>query len=307
MSETDKDTVITKQLRNLIWILVLGGLAPALDTTIVNVALPTLGHALHTSVASSQWTITGYLLAAGMAMPISGWLTGRLGGKKLWLWALAFFTLGSVLSGAAWNMESLIVFRIIQGAAAGILMPLVTTLMIRLAGSGGLGKLMAIATLPVVVVPVFGPVIGGLIISHLVWRWIFYVNVPICLIAGFLAWRKLPHDEPAAEKRPFDIFGLTLLSPGLALLIYGLSQATGQSGFGAPKVYLPLIAGIVLIAFFTVYALRKKQKPLINLHLLRVRAYATSLAILFLSGYPFMAHYCLYLYFIRRYSIKAHS
>jgi MFS family permease len=153
---------IPKTVRNLVWILVLGGLAPALDTTIVNVALPTLGHALHASVTTSQWTITGYLLAMGIAMPASGWLTERFGGKKLWLFALSFFLLGSVLSGAAWNMESLIVFRVIQGAAAGMLMPVVTTLMIRLAGGGGLGKLMAIATLPVVVVPVFGPVIGGL-------------------------------------------------------------------------------------------------------------------------------------------------
>lgn len=284
MNEADKGTVITKQLRNLIWILVLGGLAPALDTTIVNVALPTFGHALHASVSTSQWTITGYLLAAGMAMPISGWLTGRLGGKKLWLWALVFFLLGSVLSGAAWNMESLIVFRIIQGAAAGILMPLVTTLMIRLAGGGGLGKLMAIATLPVVVVPVFGPVIGGLIISHLVWRWIFYVNVPICLAAIALAWRKLPNDEPATEKHPFDIFGLTLLSPALALLIYGLSQATGPDGFGVAKVYFPLIVGVVLTICFAVYALHKRQKPLINLGMLRVRSYTASLCILFLSG-----------------------
>jgi EmrB/QacA subfamily drug resistance transporter len=285
MQDTIKTkTGVSKELRNLVWILVLGGLAPALDSTIVNVALPTLGHALHTTVAASQWTITGYLLAAGIAMPASGWLTGRLGGKKLWLWALAFFLLGSMLSGAAWNMSSLVTFRIIQGAAAGILMPLVTTLMIRIAGSGGLGKLMAIATLPVVVVPVFGPVIGGLIIGHLDWRWIFYVNVPLCLIAGFLAWQKLPHDEPATEKHSFDFAGLALLSPALALLMYGLSQATGSSGFSATKVYIPLIVGVILTACFVMYALQKKQKPLINLHTLRVRSYATSLSILFLSG-----------------------
>src|ERR1019366_7762738 len=87
---------IPKAVRNLVWIIILGALAPALDATIVNVAIPTLGHALHASVATSQWTITGYLLAMAMAMPASGWLTGRLGGKKLWLWALAFFLLGSV-------------------------------------------------------------------------------------------------------------------------------------------------------------------------------------------------------------------
>src|ERR1700679_4103156 len=111
---------IPKTVRNLVWILVLGGLAPALDTTIVNVALPTLVHSLHTTVTTSQWTITGYLLAMGMAMPASGWLTRRFGGKKLWLFSLPLFLLGSVLSGAAWNMDSLIIFRLIQGAAAGL-------------------------------------------------------------------------------------------------------------------------------------------------------------------------------------------
>jgi EmrB/QacA subfamily drug resistance transporter len=275
---------ISKHLRNLIWILVLGALAPALDTTIVNVALPTLGHALHTSVATSQWTITGYLLAVGIAMPASGWLTGRFGGKKLWLFALTFFMLGSMLSGAAWNVDSLIIFRIIQGLAAGILMPLLTTIIIRLAGGGSLGKLMSVATLPVVVVPIFGPVIGGLIIGHFIWRWIFYVNVPICLSAIILAWRKLPNDEPDAVKPPFDIFGLTLLSPALALLIYGLSQASGTSGFGDAKAYIPLIVGVVLTVCFVEYVLHRKQKPLINLNLLRVRSYASSLGILFLAG-----------------------
>lgn len=277
-------SAISAQLRNLVWILVLGGIAPALDTTIVNVAIPTLGHAFNTTVSTSQWTITGYLLALAIALPASGWLTDHIGGKKLWLITLTLFMLGSVLAGLSWNITSLIVFRVIQGAAAGVLTPLLTTMLLRMAKGTSLGSLMSIATLPAVVVPVLGPVIGGLIIGSLDWRWIFYVNVPICIIAILLAWWKLPADEPPQKRYSFDILGLLFLSPALALLIFGLSQASGVQGFSAPSAYIPLAIGLALTAIFVVYALLKRSRPLINLRMLRVRSYALSLCILFVSG-----------------------
>src|SRR5262249_13353079 len=201
-------SAVSAQLRTLVWILVIGGIAPALDTTIVNVALPTLGHALNTTVSTSQWTITGYLLALAIALPASGWLTDHSGGKKLWLSTLTLFVLGSALAGLSWNIDSLIVFRIFQGAAAGILTPLLIILLLRMAKGTSLGSLMAIATLPAVIVPVLGPVVGGLIIGSLDWRWIFYVNVPICIIGALLAWWKLPADEPLQNRDSFDIPGL---------------------------------------------------------------------------------------------------
>jgi EmrB/QacA subfamily drug resistance transporter len=239
-------SAVSAQLRTLVWILVLGGIAPALDATIVTVALPTLGHALNTTVSTSQWTITGYLLAMAIALPASGWLTDHIGGKKLWLITLTLFVLGSALAGLSWNIDSLILFRIFQGAAAGVLTPLLITLLLRLAKGASLGSLMAIATLPAVIVPVLGPVIGGLIIGYADWRWIFCVNVPICLIAVLLAWWKLPADEPLQKRYSFDILGLILLSPALALLIYGLSQAGGAQGFGAQSAYIPLAIGLTL-------------------------------------------------------------
>jgi EmrB/QacA subfamily drug resistance transporter len=277
-------SAISAQLRNLVWILVIGGIAPALDTTIVNVALPTLGHALNTTVSTSQWTITGYLLAMAIALPASGWLTDHIGGKTLWLITLTLFVLGSALAGLSWTITSLIVFRIIQGAAAGVLTPLLTTLLLRMAKGTSLGSLMSIATLPAVVVPVLGPVVGGLIIGSLDWRWIFYVNVPICIIAIILAWWKLPADEPLQKRYSFDILGLIVLSPALALLVYGLSQASGTLGFGARAAYIPLAIGLALTVTFVVYALLKRSRPLINLRMLRVRSYALSLCILFFAG-----------------------
>jgi EmrB/QacA subfamily drug resistance transporter len=282
------DQSIDAALRRQIWILVLGALAPALDTTIVNVALDTLGRTLHASVTTSQWTITGYLLAMGMAMPVTGWVSERFGDKRTWLFSLTMFLAGSALSGAAWNMASLIVFRLVQGVGAGLMLPVVTTMLVQVAGAKRLGAMMTIAMLPVVVVPIFGPVVGGLILNSASWRWIFYVNVPICLAAMWLAWRKMPPSTPASHPHRLDVLGLVLLSPGLALIIYGLSQTTGTSGFATTSAWAPLLAGLALTAAFTLHALRQRDRqrdrPLINLSVLRVRSLAASVGVLFLAG-----------------------
>jgi EmrB/QacA subfamily drug resistance transporter len=278
------DEQITPALRRLTWILVLGSLAPALDTTIVNVALASLGRGLHTSVGTSQWTITGYLLAVAMAMPVTGWAVSRFGAKRMWLSSMPLFLAGSVAAGAAWNIGSLIAFRVIQGIGAGLMLPIVTTLLVQAAGPKRLGRLMAVASLPMVVVPIFGPVVSGLIIDHLSWRWIFYVNVPICATAFVLAWRAVPASPPATDRKPFDVLGLALLSPGLALLTYGLSEATGHNGFASATCLLPLAAGVVLVAAFVVHSLRKRENPLINLRVLRIRSSAAASSVLFLAG-----------------------
>jgi EmrB/QacA subfamily drug resistance transporter len=271
-------------LRKLIWVLVLGLLAPALDTTIVNVGLATIGAAMRTAVATSQWTITGYLLAMGMAMPVSTWAAERFGGKQVWLSSLAMFAAFSALSGAAWSITSLIVFRLIQGAAAGLMMTLGTKIITQAAGPARIGRAAAIASLTVVIVPVFGPVIGGLIISHLAWRWIFYVNVPVCLAALVLAWRSVPASAPAQHKPPLDVLGLALLSPGLGLIIYGLAQAAGPHGFAGTQAWLSLTAGLACTGAFVAHALATHDRPLIDLRVLRVRSFATATTVVFLAG-----------------------
>jgi EmrB/QacA subfamily drug resistance transporter len=275
---------IPPALRHLTWILVLGSIAPALDTTIVNVALAAIGHGLRTSVGTSQWTITGYLLSMAMAMPVTVWAAARFGAKRMWLFSLSLFLVGSVTSGAAWNIGSLIVFRLIQGVGAGLMLPIVTMLLVVAAGPKRLGRLMAAASLPMVIVPIFGPVVSGLIVNYLSWRWIFYVNVPICLVALVLAWLKAPASPPSTEPKPLDVLGLALLSPGLALVTYGLSEATGKYGFASGIVLLPLIGGLLLVAAFTVHSLRTRRKPLVSLRALRIRSYAAASAVLFLAG-----------------------
>lgn len=279
-----EETGVDPALRRLGGILVLGAIAPALDTTIVNVALASLGRAMHASVTTTQWTLTGYLLAMGIAMPVSTWASRRFGGKQLWLFSLALFVISSALSGAAWDMTSLICFRVVQGLAAGLMMPLVITLIVQAAGPRRLGRLIAIVSLPVVVVPILGPVVGGLVVNDLGWRWIFYINVPICLAAIALAWRFMPWDESPKERNHLDIVGLFLLSPGLALILYGVSQTTGRSGFVTTAALGPLLLGIALIGGFAAHALRTRQTPLVNLRVFRTRSFSAAASVFLLAG-----------------------
>jgi EmrB/QacA subfamily drug resistance transporter len=275
-------------LVKLIAILLLGAIPALLDTTIVNVAIDTIGRDLHATVSSIQWVITGYLLSFGMIIPFSGWALARFGGRATWLFALTVFLAGSMLSGAAWNIGSLIGFRVLQGIGGGLLLPLLTTLVTQQAGGRQLGRLIASISLPVAVVPILGPVISGLIISNISWRWIFYVNVPLCLLAIALAWRGLPAGErrPAAAARPprLDLTGLLLLCPALVGLLYGLAQVSSSGGFGHPQVLGPIAAGLVLLAGFAVHALRMTGEPAVDLRLFRSRSFTGASGLMFLGG-----------------------
>jgi EmrB/QacA subfamily drug resistance transporter len=278
-------------------ILMVGAIAALLDTTIVNVGLDAIARDLGTTVSAVQWVMTGYLLSFGMVIPLSGWAVARFGAKATWLTSLAVFLAGSVACGAAWNVGSLVGFRVVQGMGGGMLMPVLTTLLIQAAGGKSLGRLMATVSLPAVVVPVAGPIVGGLIVTDLDWRWLFYVNVPICLAGLALAWRGLPASpraaggptagRPAARPKPrLDLAGLALLSPGLAAVLYGLAQVSAHHGFGHPAVIVPLAAGLLALAAFTLRALRARghTEPVIDLRLFRVRSFTGTASLMFVAG-----------------------
>lgn len=216
-------------------ILVFGALAPLFDSTMINVAIRTLTSDLQSSVAVIQWVITGYVLTMGMAIPVSGWAVNRFGGKKVYMFSLAVFLGGSVLCSLAWNPGSLISFRLLQGVGAGILIPTLQTVLVQTAGGRNIGRIMSIISIPTLLGPILGPVLGGVIINSLGWRFIFYVNIPITLIAMLLAWRGIPADEPSTHKQTLDLTGLLLLSPAFAILIYGIAQISTYGGCTAAK------------------------------------------------------------------------
>ncbi|MDQ6608045.1 MAG: DHA2 family efflux MFS transporter permease subunit, partial [Actinomycetota bacterium] len=198
-------------------VVVVGSMMSILDTTIVNVALDTLAHRLHATIDQIQWVATGYLLSLAAVIPTTGWAARRFGPKRLYLVSLVTFTAGSALCGLASNTTELIVFRVLQGIGGGMILPIGQLMLAQAAGPKRMGRVMSIVAVPMMLAPILGPTIGGLILDNASWRWIFYVNVPIGVIGVIAALRILPRFERelGGAADPLDFFGLTLLAVGL--------------------------------------------------------------------------------------------
>ena len=264
-------------------IVILGSMMSILDTTIVNVALSRLGQELHTTIANIQWVVTGYLLSLAAVIPISGWAGRRFGPKQVYLTALVLFTLGSALCGAATSATQLILFRVIQGAGGGLIMPVGQLMMAAAAGPRRMGRVMSVVAAPVMLAPIFGPAVGGLILDNTSWRWIFFVNVPIGVIAYIAGLRGLPRSEPQEAGR-LDLLGLALVVIGMPLVTYGLAEVGTTGGFSSAKVIGPIVGGLLLVALFVVHA-RRVPRPLLDLHLYARRTFsAASITTFFLAA-----------------------
>jgi EmrB/QacA subfamily drug resistance transporter len=264
-------------------VVITGVIMSILDTTIVNVALETLSRDLHAPLNTIQWVSTGYLLALAIVIPLTGWATERFGSKSVWMTSVTLFGLGSALCGLAWSAESLIVFRVLQGFGGGMIMPVGMSVLTQVAGPDRVGRVMSVVGVPMLLGPILGPVIGGLIVDNASWRWIFYVNVPIAVLALVLAARFLHAQQGRADAGRLDWRGLLLLSPGLGAIVFGLSESQAQGGFGAPLVFGPVIAGLALVAAFVVHALHA-PRPLLDLRLFRSRAFSAAAVTTFLLG-----------------------
>ena len=265
---------IDRALLTVAGVVVLGTIMSILDTTVVNVAINTLASKFHTTLTTIQWVATGYTLALATVIPLTGWIADRFGTKRLYMTSLALFIVGSSLSGLAWSSTSIIVFRVLQGLGGGMIMPAGMTILTRAAGRGRIGRVMSIIGVPMLIGPILGPILGGWLIADVSWRWIFFINAPIGVIALIASLRVLPRDVAAHEQR-LDLVDLLLLSPGLALVIYGLAETNAAGGFGSARVLIPLVAGLALVSGFVRHALRAKA-PLIDLRLFRDRTFATS-------------------------------
>ena len=253
-----------------------------LDTTIVNVALSTLGSDLHASLASIQWVITGYMLSLAAVIPITGWAARRYGAKASTSLSLVLFTAGSMLCGLADSVGELTLFRVFQGIGGGMLLPIGQLMMANAAGPQRMGRVMSVVAIPAMLAPIFGPLLGGVIVDNFSWRWIFYVNVPVGIVAFVAALRILPHGGRSDAGR-LDVLGLALMSTGLPLLTYGLAEIGATGHFLIPRVVVPLVLGIALIVAFVFHALRV-PKPLLDLHLYRRATFAAASACMFLLG-----------------------
>jgi len=275
---------LTPDVKRTSTVVVLGSIMSILDTTIVAVALATLGRDFHVSVTTIQWVSTGYLLALAMVIPVTGWAVDRFGAKLIWMTSLSLFIVGSCLCGVAWSANSLIVFRVLQGIGGGMLLPVGQSILARAAGPQRMGRVMSIIGVPMVLGPIMGPIIGGLIVSNYSWRWIFYINLPIGIVTLLLSSRWLPKwDTDERFASAFDTLGFCLLSPGLAALVYSLSEVGTTGGFTSFSVVFSFVLGVVLMTGFVLHALRIKN-PLLELHLFKDRTYSIANICIFVLG-----------------------
>lgn len=266
-------------------VVIIGTFMSILDTTIVNVAIDTLAKEFHTSLSTIQWVSTGYMLALATVIPLTGWAADRFGTKRLYIVSISLFLVGSALSGMAWSAESLIGFRVLQGLGGGMIMPAGMTILTQAAGPQRVGRVMGIVGVPMLLGPILGPILGGWLVDDISWRWIFYVNIPIGLVALVMAFRILPKDVPQRHQI-LDWQGLALLSPGLALFVFGLGEVATDGGFTAPETFVPMIAGVLLVAAFVRHALRSDH-PLVELRLFKNRTFSASAATTFMFGAGF--------------------
>lgn len=281
------DDRLDPRLVRLILVVLLGGIMGVLDGTVVAVGIDTLATDLGTSLAMISWVSTGYLLALTATIPVTGWAVDRFGGKRLWIFGLVFFLAASLASALAPNVGLLIFFRVLQGVAAGVLDPLVLTLLARAAGPRYAGRVMGMMGVVLASGPVLGLILGGVILNYLDWRWMFLINLPIGIVALVLALRVLPRDEVSNEqaRSKLDVTGLALIAPASLALILAMTQAAENRAFADWNVLVPLVAGLVLLVAYTVQALRPRSvPPVIDPRLFANRGFTASVVTMMLVG-----------------------
>ncbi|MBB2167130.1 DHA2 family efflux MFS transporter permease subunit [Gluconacetobacter aggeris] len=279
------DDRLDPQLLRIAAVVVLGTFMSILDTTIINVAVRDLSRDFGTSLATTQWISTGYMLALATVIPLTGWAADRYGTKRLYMASILLFLGGSALSGAAWSMPSLILFRVLQGLGGGMIMPTGMTILSHAAGPRRIGRLMGIIGVPMLLGPICGPILGGWLVDDVSWRWIFFVNLPVGVIALYAALRVLEPDE-ARPHHTLDWQGLLLLSPGLAIFVFGLARIAAAGNFSAPAGDIATATGLVLVTAFVFHAMRHPA-PLIDVRMFGQRTIGASALTTFLFGTAF--------------------
>lgn len=258
-------------------VVIFGLFMTILDGTIVNIAIPRLQIVFGANLTSVQWVLTAYTLVQGVATPLTAFLSQRLGQKRLYLLALAGFTIGSALCGLSWNLPMLIFFRVLQGATGAFMSPLAITLLWTEFPPNERGTAMGALGVPILLAPAFGPTIGGYIVTYLGWQLIFFINVPIGII-GILLGIVFLREGRVEARAPFDLVGFLCASIGLASLLYGLSDAS-TDGWGSTKVMAFLLVGVVMLVIFVIVELRLAQQgrhPLLDMRVFANAPFTTS-------------------------------
>ncbi|MFE2999925.1 DHA2 family efflux MFS transporter permease subunit [Nocardia sp. NPDC059246] len=263
-------------------VVVFGAVMGMLDTSLVNIGLHTIGADLGASLATIQWVASGYLLALGVSLTVCGWLARRVGVTRLWMGALVAFTLTSAACAFAPSAGWLIGLRVLQGLAAGLMIPAGQTILGQAAGPQRMGRVMGVVGIAVVGAPAIGPTIGGLMLAHWSWEWLFLINIPFGLAGLALGLRYLPRTSGVATQ-PLDVIGVVLAGGGVSAVVYGLSEVGTTGSVTSPSVWLPVVLGLAGVAGFITRALRG-ERPLLDIRMFGNHAFRAATSASFFAG-----------------------
>lgn len=265
--QTGAPRPLDNKLLRVAAVVIAGSFMSILDTTSVNVAIKELSRSFGVPLTVTQWVSTGYMLALATVIPLSGWAADRFGTKRLFMGSIMLFVLGAALCSTAWSATSLIAFRVLQGIGGGMIMPTGITILTHAAGRDRIGRIMGIIGVPILLAPIAGPILGGWFVDYFSWRWIFFVNVPIGVIALLAAARVLERDEPKPH-HTLDWRGLLMLSPGIAIFVYGLAglAKTAREGDQSIDALGGVVFGLILVSAFLLHA-RRREGALIDVRI----------------------------------------
>lgn len=267
--------------------IILGTFMATLDSTVVNNAIPTLVHAFRSDLHTIEWVVTGYLLAQAAVVPLAGWLSDRFGIKRVYLIALALFTVGSALCATASSAEILIGYRVLQGVGGGMLIPLGLSFIYRLAPAEKRGSVMGAFGIPVLLGPALGPILAGWFIQYADWRYIFLINVPVGLAAIAMGVRALPAMPAQRVPGRLDTLGAILGPLGFAALVYGITQSS-TSGWTGSQTIAGLAVGAAALLAFVARELTTEE-PLLELRVFRSLQFSLAVANQWIVQFSLMA------------------
>ena len=250
--------------------LALGTFMQVLDTTIANVSLPTIAGSLGVSSNQGTWIITSFAVANGISVPLTGWLMQRYGVVRTFVVSVLLFTIASFMCGVAWSFESLIVFRVMQGAVSGPMIPGSQTLLMSIFPASKRGTSLAIWSMTTLIAPVMGPLLGGYISDQYSWPWIFLINVPIGLLSAFICWQALHRSETELRRVPVDGIGLALLVVWVGALQVMLDTGKDAGWFDSNRIVALTLLSVVGFVAFMIWELYEKH-PIVDLSFFRLR------------------------------------
>ena len=261
-------------------VVIVGSFMVLLDTTVVNVALPTIMNDFGAGLDRGQLVISGYLLALALVIPTTGYFSDRFGTRRVYAISIVGFTLGSLLCGLAWDLNSLIFFRAVTGLAGGITMPLGLALIFRTVPREEQGFVISLVAIPMLMAPILGPILSGYLVESVSWRWIFWVNVPIGILGVVMA-RRMLQETKLVPSLHFDSKGFILAGIGFCTALFALTRVSQDGWTATPVLGLFLLSGVALAAW--VYVELREEEPLLDLRVFKNLIYTQAAITYFVS------------------------